>query len=62
MAGEVEVVGVFSGEDYARGYVCVGPARCCSPRITIAADGVWFRERPDGLQQSSHRGCLGHAP
>lgn len=55
---DVEISGEFSSEDYARGYVCVGAARKCSPRITITTDGVWFRTSPGGLQQSAHRQCL----
>ncbi len=53
-----ELAAEFTAKDYATGYVCVGPNRRCSPHITIASDGVWFRERPDGMLNSAHRQCL----
>ncbi len=54
----VEIAGAFEAEDYLRGYVCVGPGRKCSPNITILDDGVWFRDAPEGMELSAHRGCV----
>ncbi|MFA5707546.1 hypothetical protein [Mycolicibacterium sp.] len=54
----VEVVAEFSGDDYARGYVCAASEKRCSPNITVRNGGVWFRTEPAGMLMSAHRGCL----
>lgn len=57
MAERVKIVGAFADVDHHRGYVCVAPARTCSPHLTINSDGVWFRTTPLGQLQSAHRSC-----
>jgi len=37
----VEIAGEFSRDDHARGYMCVGPNRTCSPHRVVTTDGVW---------------------
>ncbi|KMV17606.1 hypothetical protein ACT17_15085 [Mycolicibacterium conceptionense] len=54
----IEIDRAFTGEEYARGYVCDAPDKNCSPHITVNDGGVWFRTSSGQMWRSAHRRCL----